>query len=83
MPGRDGTGPLGQGAGTGRTAGPCRRSDSGFVGLILQLIINNWKPILAFLVTALVPVIGRKISIGSSQNNAKIPLLTVKVLKKD
>jgi hypothetical protein len=53
------------------------------VGFILQLIINNWKPILAFLVTTLVPVIGRKISIGGSQNNAKIPLLTVNVLKKD
>ncbi len=81
MPRRDGTGPMGNGSGTGRMAGPCQRSASGIAGFIIQLLIDNWKPILGFIITTLVPLIGRKLYIGNSPEDAKIPQLTIKVEK--
>ncbi|PKL49246.1 MAG: hypothetical protein CVV42_06880 [Candidatus Riflebacteria bacterium HGW-Riflebacteria-2] len=76
MPRRDGTGPSGAGAGSGRMRGLYCRPGSGVSGFIIQLIINNWMTIVGFIITTLVPLIGRKLYLENKADNDKIPVLT-------
>lgn len=77
MPGRNRTGPLGKGPGTGRGAGSCTGSaDEGLSIKLLRFVFQNWRPILAFLMTTLVPLIGKKV-LKLGNETKKLPELTV------
>jgi hypothetical protein len=78
MPRQDGTGPTGAGAGTGRGRGFCRRPGSGITSFIIQILIENWRPIAGFIATTLIPLIGRKIYLGRRDDKKELPVLTAK-----
>lgn len=78
MPNRDGTGPVGDGAGSGRMRGLRCPRGSGVSGVILQFLLDNWLTIFGFVITTLVPLIGRKLYLRNNAENEKIPVLTAK-----
>jgi hypothetical protein len=61
MPGFDRRGPVGQGPNTGRGAGNCSgRARDGLSIVIARFVLDNWRPIVGFLATTLIPLIRRK-----------------------
>lgn len=78
MPNRDGTGPSGLGAGSGRRQGLSCPRGSGVSGVILQFLVNNWLTILGFLITTVAPLIGRKLYLENKAEHEKIPVLTAR-----
>lgn len=80
MPGRDRTGPTGLGAATGRGRGDC----SGYAPddlsvIILRFIFAHWRPILGFLITTALPLLGRKFfQLNTSANNLQLTVSPIK-----
>ncbi|MGM0598982.1 MAG: hypothetical protein ACQETH_04090 [Candidatus Rifleibacteriota bacterium] len=61
MPCKDGTGPASTGGGR-RNDGFRRRGSGGGTGrIVLQFLLDNWKPILGFVATTLIPYTRRKL----------------------
>ena len=83
MPRRDGTGPAGAGAGSGRMRGIYCRPGSGVSGFIIQMIINNWMAIAGLIITTLVPLIGRKLYLENKADSDKISVLTARPVEKN
>ncbi len=60
MPGMDGTGPRGCGAGTGRMRGICWPKAKSFTSFLTQLILNNLVTVVGFIFTACAHVFVRR-----------------------
>lgn len=58
MPARDGTGPRKFGR---RQGSPVVRPTESWAVVILRFVIENWRPIVGFLLTTLLPLLSRKL----------------------
>lgn len=77
MPRYDGTGPHGLGAGSGLGAGQCggiAKDDLSMV--IIRFVLANWRPILGFILTSLLPLLARQLQVLSVGKSSGLPLLT-------
>ncbi len=80
MPRIDGTGPFGQGAGSGRGKGPCSGiAKDDLSVIVLRFIFSYWKPILGLFTTIVLPVITKKL-LGSAY---KPSVLTAEIKKRE
>ncbi|NCB40264.1 MAG: hypothetical protein EOM80_16005 [Erysipelotrichia bacterium] len=78
MPRGDGTGPCGLGAGSGRGVGSCSGTAKDDLSVVvIRFILANWRPILGFLLTTLLPVVAKKYQLLKASKTDDIPLLTV------